>query len=194
MRSYSFSFPAAKPTTRIPSPRPMGLMQAAERLLKAVVWGTRQESVQSLTTWLMKRGMTLVDDVKINQITNDIRMNHTGTTISNADIFKTGENRRRKTDCLYRYGCLHWRTSQIETFSDRPEHLHSFGFYSSPGCGVRRNPMERQSLLDGQVYKLKGRYSPTHVSCPCHSLGTAAARHDCCAEHLPSRAECYGVE
>jgi acylphosphatase len=59
--------------------------------VKAVVWGTRQESVQSLTTWLMKRGMTLVDDVKVNQMVSDIRVYQPATTISNADIFKMGK-------------------------------------------------------------------------------------------------------
>ena len=38
---------------------------------KAVVWGTRPEAVQSLTTWLLKRGFTLVDGVKLNQLASD---------------------------------------------------------------------------------------------------------------------------
>src|SRR5262245_66321646 len=39
--------------------------------VKAVVWGTRQESVQSLTTWLMRRRMTLGDAVKVHPLAGD---------------------------------------------------------------------------------------------------------------------------
>ena len=52
---------------------------------KAVVWGTRPEAVQSLTTWLLKRGVTLVDDVKMNQMAIDT---HLPQPLSNSDIFK----------------------------------------------------------------------------------------------------------
>ena len=50
---------------------------------KAVVWGTRPEAVQSLTTWLLKQGFTLVDGVKLNQLASDPLWRS-----SNADILK----------------------------------------------------------------------------------------------------------
>jgi hypothetical protein len=50
---------------------------------KAVVWGTRSEAVQSLTTWLLKRGFTLIDGVKLNQLASESFVRP-----SNADILK----------------------------------------------------------------------------------------------------------
>src|SRR6478752_9157642 len=38
---------------------------------KAVVWGTNTEAVKSLKTWLLKQRITLVDDVKVNQIASE---------------------------------------------------------------------------------------------------------------------------
>lgn len=93
--------------------------------VKAVVWGTRQESVQSLTTWLMKRGMTLVDDVKINQMTNDIRMNQSGTTISNADIFKMGKTVGAKQIVFVDTDISTGRTSQLEIFFEHTPNLYT---------------------------------------------------------------------
>lgn len=93
--------------------------------VKAVVWGTRQESVQSLTTWLMKRGMTLVDDVKINQMINDIRMNQSGTTISNADIFKMGKTVGAKQIVFVDTDISTGRTSQLETFFGQTPNLYT---------------------------------------------------------------------
>ena len=52
---------------------------------KAVVWGTRPEAVQSLTTWLLKRGVTLIADVKMNQMASDALLRQSP---SNSDIFK----------------------------------------------------------------------------------------------------------
>jgi hypothetical protein len=52
---------------------------------KAVVWGTRPEAVQSLTTWLLKRGVTLIADVKMNQMASDALLRQSP---SNGDIFK----------------------------------------------------------------------------------------------------------
>ena len=82
-------------------------LQAPNAYLKAAVWGARQESVQSLTTWLMKRGLILVDDVKMNQIASDIRVNHTGTPVFECRRVQTGEDCRSQRNHLYRYGCHH---------------------------------------------------------------------------------------
>lgn len=93
--------------------------------VKAVVWGTRQESVQSLTTWLMKRGMTLVDDVKVNQMVNDIRTYQAATTISNADIFKMGKTVGAKQVVFIDTDVSSWRTSEIEAFFGQTQNLYT---------------------------------------------------------------------
>jgi hypothetical protein len=50
---------------------------------KAIVWGDRPEAVQSLTTWLLKRGFTLIDGIKLNQLASEALVRP-----SNADIPK----------------------------------------------------------------------------------------------------------
>lgn len=82
--------------------------------IKAAVWGTRQEGVQSLTTWLMKRGLTLIDSVKMNQMANDIRANQPGSTVSQADVFKMGKLVGAKEVILIDTDVTTWRTNQIE--------------------------------------------------------------------------------
>ncbi len=82
--------------------------------VKAAVWGTRQESVQSLTTWLMKRGLTLVDEVKMNQMASDIRANQPGTPVSNADVFKLGKLAGAKEIIFIDTDVTTWRANQFE--------------------------------------------------------------------------------
>jgi hypothetical protein len=93
--------------------------------VKAVVWGTRQESVQSLTTWLMKRGMTLVDDVKVNQMVSDIRVYQPATTISNADIFKMGKAVGAKQVVFVDTDVSTWQTGDIEAFFGKTQNLYT---------------------------------------------------------------------
>ena len=93
--------------------------------VKAVVWGTRPESVQSLTTWLMKRGMTLVDDIKMNQMASDIRMNQSGTTISNADIFKMGKTVGAKQIVFVDTDVSTSRSGQVEALFGQTENLYT---------------------------------------------------------------------
>jgi len=97
--------------------------------VKAVVWGTRQESVQSLTTWLMKRGLTLVDDVKVNQMVSDIRLYQPTTTISNADIFKMGKTVGAKQIVFVDTDVSTWQTGEIEAFFGRSQNLYTASIY-----------------------------------------------------------------
>jgi hypothetical protein len=97
--------------------------------VKAVVWGTRQESVQSLTTWLMKRGMTLVDDVKVNQMVSDLRIYQPVTTISNADIFKMGKTVGAKQIVFIDTDVSTWRTGEIEAFFGQTQNLYSVSVF-----------------------------------------------------------------
>jgi hypothetical protein len=59
-----------------------------DKSLKAVVWGNNPDAVKSLKAWLLKQRFTLVDDVKINQIANDI---HVPQPISSADVLKVAK-------------------------------------------------------------------------------------------------------
>jgi hypothetical protein len=83
---------------------------------KAAVWGTRPEAVQSLTTWLLKRGIVLVDDVKMNQIASDIRLNQPGIPVSNADVFRLGKIAGAKQVIFIDADVTAWQRSEIESF------------------------------------------------------------------------------
>jgi hypothetical protein len=78
---------------------------------KAVVWGTRPEAVQSLTTWLLKRGVTLVDDVKMNQLASDALLRH---SLSNTDIFKLAKIAGAKQVIFIDADMSPWPGSEIE--------------------------------------------------------------------------------
>src|SRR5262245_6788881 len=56
-----------------------------DKSIKAVVWGDNPEAVKSLKSWLLKQRITLVDDVKMNQIANDLRLRQ---PILNSDVLK----------------------------------------------------------------------------------------------------------
>lgn len=56
--------------------------------IKAVVWGNNLDAVKSLKAWLLKQRFTLVDDVKINEIANDI---HVPQPLSSADVLKVAK-------------------------------------------------------------------------------------------------------
>jgi len=79
---------------------------------KAVVWGTRPEAVQSLTTWLLKRGFTLVDDVKMNQMASDTRLHQ---PLSNGEIFRLAKLVGAKQVIFINADVSAMRVSEIET-------------------------------------------------------------------------------
>ena len=92
---------------------------------KVVVWGTRPEAVQSLTTWLSKRGLTLVDDVKMNQIASDIHLNQLGTPVSNADIFKLGKMAGAKQVIFIDADVTTWRPTEFESFFGHNQSIYT---------------------------------------------------------------------
>lgn len=59
-----------------------------DKSVKAVVWGNNADAVKSLKAWLLKQRFTLVDDIKINEIANDI---HVPQPISSADVLKVAK-------------------------------------------------------------------------------------------------------
>ena len=79
---------------------------------KAVVWGTQTEAVQSLTTWLLKRGFTLVDSVKMNQMASDTRLYQ---SLSNTDVFKLAKIAGAKQVIFIDADVSALRASDIET-------------------------------------------------------------------------------
>ena len=97
--------------------------------IKAVVWGARPESVQSLTTWLMKRGMTLVDDVKVNQMVSDMRLYQAASTISNAEIFKMGKAVGARQIVFVDTDVSTWRTADIEAFFGQTQNLYTVSVF-----------------------------------------------------------------
>ena len=56
-----------------------------DKSTKAVVWGANPEAVKSLKAWLLKQRITLVDDVKMNQLANEMGLR---IPISDPDILK----------------------------------------------------------------------------------------------------------
>ncbi len=52
---------------------------------KALVWGTEPEAVKSLKTWLPKRRINLIDDVKLNQLASEKGLQQ---PISSPDVLK----------------------------------------------------------------------------------------------------------
>jgi hypothetical protein len=97
--------------------------------IKAVVWGARPESVQSLTTWLMKRGLTLVDDVKVNQMVTDMHIYKPVSTMSNAEIFKMGKAVGAKQIVFVDTDVSTWRTGDIEAFFGETQNLYTVSVF-----------------------------------------------------------------
>lgn len=97
--------------------------------IKAVVWGTRPESVQSLTTWLMKRGMTLVDDVKVNQMVSEMRVYQAASAVSNAEIFKMGKTVGAKQIVFVDTDVSTWQTGDIEAFFGQTQNLYTVSVF-----------------------------------------------------------------
>jgi len=96
---------------------------------KAAVWGTRREGVQSLTTWLLKRGITLVDEVKLNQIANEIRESQPGTQISHAEVFKLGKAVGAKEIILIDTDVSTWRTNPFEVAFGQTPTVYTAGVF-----------------------------------------------------------------
>ena len=138
--------------------------------VKAVVWGTRHESVQSLTTWLMKRGMTLVDDVKVNQMVSDLRTYQPATTISNADIFKMGKIVGAKQVVFVDTDVATWQTGDLEAFFGKTQSLYTASVYiraldADPGeiqWSGKAFSMDKFTNLKEGIHQLT-----------CHALATA---------------------
>ncbi|MGQ0811947.1 MAG: hypothetical protein ACT4OO_12090 [Nitrospiraceae bacterium] len=57
---------------------------------RAVVWGSRSNAVQNVTTWLLKRGYTIVDQTKLLQVAGEQRIVMTSYQYQDSDVLRIG--------------------------------------------------------------------------------------------------------
>jgi hypothetical protein len=58
---------------------------------RAVVWGTRPDIVQSVSTWLLKKGILVVDQAKLMQVAADQKVSITGYQYVETDVLRTAK-------------------------------------------------------------------------------------------------------
>ena len=58
---------------------------------RAVVWGTRPDTVQSVSTWLLKKGILVVDQAKLMQVAADQKVQINGYQYIETDVLRTAK-------------------------------------------------------------------------------------------------------
>ena len=58
---------------------------------RAVVWGTRSDTVQSVSTWLLKKGILVVDQTKLLQVAADQKVSISGYQYVETDVLRTAK-------------------------------------------------------------------------------------------------------
>ena len=58
---------------------------------RAVVWGTRPDTVQSVSTWLLKKGILVVDQAKLMQAAADQKISINGYQYLETDVLRTAK-------------------------------------------------------------------------------------------------------
>ena len=58
---------------------------------RAVVWGTRSDTVQSVSTWLLKKGILVVDQTKLMQAAADQKVSINGYQYLETDVLRTAK-------------------------------------------------------------------------------------------------------
>ena len=58
---------------------------------RAVVWGARPDTVQSVSTWLLKKGILVVDQAKLMQVAVDQKVPITGYQYVETDVLRTAK-------------------------------------------------------------------------------------------------------
>lgn len=58
---------------------------------RAVVWGSRPDTVQSVSTWLLKKGILVVDQAKLMQVAMDHKVPITGYQYVETDVLRTAK-------------------------------------------------------------------------------------------------------
>lgn len=93
---------------------------------KAVVWGTHPEAVKSLKTWLLKQRITLVDDVKMNQIASDIGLH---LPVSNSDVLKLAKLAGTNQVIFVDADVSAWQRSEIVTLFGQAPIIYNASLY-----------------------------------------------------------------
>jgi hypothetical protein len=58
---------------------------------RAVVWGARSDTVQSVSTWLLKKGILVVDQAKLMQVAADHKVPISGYQYIETDVLRTAK-------------------------------------------------------------------------------------------------------
>lgn len=58
---------------------------------RAVVWGSRADTVQSVSTWLLKKGILVVDQTKLMQVAADQKVPISGYQYIETDVLRTAK-------------------------------------------------------------------------------------------------------
>lgn len=58
---------------------------------RAIVWGTRPDTVQSVSTWLLKKGILVVDQTKLLQAAADQKVSISGYQYVETDVLRTAK-------------------------------------------------------------------------------------------------------
>jgi hypothetical protein len=137
---------------------------------KAAVWGTHPEAIRSLTTWLSKQGLILIDDIKINQIGSDNRLRQPSTPFSNADVLKVGKIAGAKQVIFIDADVTTWQTTGIETvFGQSPTIYTASIFIRALDTETGEINWNGQALSTDKFTNLReGMHQLT-----CHALATA---------------------
>jgi hypothetical protein len=97
-----------------------------DKSTKAVVWGTNPEAVKSLKAWLLKQRITVVDDVKMNQLANEMGLR---IPISDPDILKLAKVAGTKQVIFVEADVSSSDRIPIASFFWRRPHLSRFGIH-----------------------------------------------------------------
>jgi len=93
---------------------------------KAVVWGTNPEAVKSLKTWLLKQRITLVDDVKLNQIASEKALS---LPLTNPDVLKLAKSNGIKQVIFIDADVFVSQSSEMATMFGQPASVYTASLF-----------------------------------------------------------------
>ena len=159
-----------------------------DKSTKAIVWGDNPEAVKSLKTWLLKQRVTLVDDVKINQIANDMG----STNPLERRRPQVGKNRWNHASYFGRCQC-------IRITGDRNCDLFWMTSGYNASLFIRALNVETGEIdWNGKARSTQPFTNLTEgidqltCQCSCHCLGLTTAWNGYSSFHLSPRTECNG--
>jgi hypothetical protein len=75
-----------------------------------VVWGTQPDAVKSLTTWLLKQGYIVVDELKIRQLA---RENNSAMPLSDVEVLRLARTAGAKEVIFVDANVVSWKTPEV---------------------------------------------------------------------------------